>query len=821
MFKKLFEVEYNNKRFLILYDENRRYTFLESSQEGMYQYPQYEDYKALHNLLNNYDYAIKYETENKSYRYTEKVNWRGMLLTVLATTTIIGSVTGLTIRPNKRMIEIITSSAKKPIYNNIEKISEYFEGTITKEEVLNAIDNNQNMDPYYKRLARDTMELIQMKDPNLDLRIYYENMKDITIRIIPKYDPQYLREGLAWFDPYKCEICIKEGYESEEDIVRQELGHAAHNLAIVKDGKVIIISDTRGVVLEEAMTSTLVDDDEHYEKSQKLLYFLMQCVNNFDYAKYNQSGIVSLIDELKELYPDVDIDYIVSYLDTAYLCKKTGIKIVPFQSKKTLCTELIKLAVESRGKTRRLSLQISELLDDELTEADKKELFQEYQKYAKQKGIPCITSYTLFKLNYIDNRDKIIGSIDCPTTYEEQEEIFNQIVDEIVANITKDNLYDDYSEFVEALSHSKYLHDNPVTGLPVDDYLAIYDMKAVDLGFLTYEQAMKIRNIEAIVKSSREINMFYTIGDYTLYNRGFILPSGQKISCVMADQASEPQYVTFTDEPLEVAWLYENDHNRLLKEASRHPEDEYYIFSQEAIKKYVDEQQLFDNHDYNYTQNGDKLFDGITNDMVVEVGLTENNELGFILKDSQKVYYQTCDKFISPSNTVPYTLYIKMGDNETATSIEYLLSKKYFESIELRILRHYFPNLKIENLSGNFYQPQYTYQVRELPTIKIEGKKIDARSIFIYFIDFGHEDINFDSAYFHYPDEEDTFLGERQDLSIKPIKEEPYLLIYIDEILASQGIKPTNLNEYDMTYDELIEVVEDYAYGRHSHSKTN
>ena len=56
IFKKLFDIPYNEKIFTIFVDTKHRYTFLEKDSKGDYIYPTMEDYKALNQIYNVHDW---------------------------------------------------------------------------------------------------------------------------------------------------------------------------------------------------------------------------------------------------------------------------------------------------------------------------------------------------------------------------------------------------------------------------------------------------------------------------------------------------------------------------------------------------------------------------------------------------------------------------------------------------------------------------------------------------------------------------------------------------------------------------------------------
>ena len=187
MFKKLFEIIYNNKRFLILVDKNHRNTFLEVV-DGKYVYPLYEDYKILFYMYNNYDYTIKY---SKNISYKEKVIYNSLLITLSALLTVeIGYVGKLYLELEEKYgsISIAFQAMYKDENHNRASIDIFFDNEIiTYDDVVNVINANSNLNAYYKKVAIDVLDLNLALDPQANLRIYYENIKPIYMQKLNIY----------------------------------------------------------------------------------------------------------------------------------------------------------------------------------------------------------------------------------------------------------------------------------------------------------------------------------------------------------------------------------------------------------------------------------------------------------------------------------------------------------------------------------------------------------------------------------------------------------------------------------------------------------
>ena len=268
MFKKLFEIEYKKKTFLLLSTMDHRFTFLEIDKKGKLQYPQLADFVELNEIYNNHD--ILYE--EKTIKYKEKVNWKGMLLSVLVSAGIYGGAVNLILRPNLRSIELFGQTITQPIMTNRSELTSYYDEEIARDDVINVINNNPNLDDYYKEIAIRVMDANIAQDPNINLRIYYENMKDMRVIIVPKISVQSVlnSEYAGWFTPLNCEISLKEEYAKNDRVVSHEFNHAMYCLYTHNGDHVIRLTETHGDSMMEAMTNRLLEEEFGYNSSYKI-----------------------------------------------------------------------------------------------------------------------------------------------------------------------------------------------------------------------------------------------------------------------------------------------------------------------------------------------------------------------------------------------------------------------------------------------------------------------------------------------------------------------------------------------------------------------
>ena len=249
MFKKLFTINYNNKKFLILVDDNHRKTFLEVK-DGSLTYPTLEDFKYLHKVYNEKDPLITYVTK---YKYEEKIihNDKLMDLKVAISTGLLAmSLFALTAPNSMATFEptpTVASTMPADPYGwrydmNYEESLQYLERvnhnqTVTKNDVILAINNNKNFGEREKTIAINLLSSMLELDPGMNLRAYYESMKDYTIEYVPSEELQ--EETNLHIDGY-CSAnrkLIKVAQNAEDFVIAHETYGGKHTAYVVVEAK--------------------------------------------------------------------------------------------------------------------------------------------------------------------------------------------------------------------------------------------------------------------------------------------------------------------------------------------------------------------------------------------------------------------------------------------------------------------------------------------------------------------------------------------------------------------------------------------------------
>lgn len=323
IYKKLFDIKYNNKKFTIFLGEDGKKAFLEIDKDGKYQYPHIDDYISLYKIFNMRNPFILYNNDLQKYSIgeilpihkPEHVKFKEKIksgISFVAASLIIGNLWTSEI---KNIYEIEKEYLKQKSITVEETIDNYL-GTqsVSEEELINAINSNPNLNDLFKECAIELAKTIKANYPNTDNRIFYKNIKTLKVNELEDTPEKKYIEGLYRIS--KNEISIKSYCKDDKRVIIHELAHAYHN--IINYDKGIYKCTIKGHSLDEAMNTkitSLVINDSTYTKKRKILDYLLN-FTDYSYYDYEKYGIEKLYSMLVEKYPEIDIDYIFEYSDT-------------------------------------------------------------------------------------------------------------------------------------------------------------------------------------------------------------------------------------------------------------------------------------------------------------------------------------------------------------------------------------------------------------------------------------------------------------------------------------------------------------------------
>lgn len=417
IYKRLFVTNYNNKAFCIFLDENYHRAFLRVNSNGTYAYPLLEDYLYLNDYYNNRNPFLLDITKCTFKEKAKKIIVGGaiylsLVIPIGMTLSYIDPFeTSASSEKDNSQIEIKDN-------NQLDEILGY--KTVSLDVIHRAIDNNDKIFDDYKNLVHFFINALAITHPEIDLRIFYENIKtNEFVFVEDDYFEKLGKPGInARYDCINNRILIKR--DCEPYTLYHELEHTVNNYYRVIDGTVVYKTVSLGYTMDEAMTNKMISfitkDNSYYLSGLVLDYF----VNYVDYSfnDHVQKGVYYLIDLLKNRYPSVDIDFIIESLDTASDDLKRTQECVYVDEIDGLLDELFKICELELENTEEnyyepfVKFANILLFSSDIENKDTKilqEYFNKYNEILKDKGLPIINwEDILNKLNNFPNIDDFI-----------------------------------------------------------------------------------------------------------------------------------------------------------------------------------------------------------------------------------------------------------------------------------------------------------------------------------------------------------------------------------------------------------------------------
>lgn len=506
MFKKLFTIKYHEKEFVILLASDGRKTFLEVK-HGHLEFPEYHDFCYLHNIFNN---PSEYLPTIKKLTFKEKVRLKSALL--LLTTIPYSYIAHSNINLFGKFEEKLSPYQQIEIITDLDAF--YESVTITREDCIEAINNNDSIAPEYKEIAIMALDNNLKIAPNINLRVFYENVVDLKIISV---DSHSLKNKInlyaaACYNPGENTIYLSDSI-SKFTIIH-EFNHIFCHL-IDDDKRICVHGSTLGRSLEEAMTdkitASIIDRSEvPYSNEYRLLNFYMKCLPGYDYDAYYKEGISGLITMLKESFPGVDIDYLINFSDAMTNAELKMSEFIRLYEQNEFLDELFKICLRSIKKDN-LFESFNNFMDlISYNDTSYLKYFDEYIDYLLQEKYISKDIHQLYKnTNYLaidDGEFYLSGSKDTIMTY-----------DKTILNSNPNSLYIGIPSTIRISLCNNLLKQNYSNDYMKDFFLGFCDTSFFISELNKNKDGIRLINNELIKRYNRELSNLNTDEIVTKY----------------------------------------------------------------------------------------------------------------------------------------------------------------------------------------------------------------------------------------------------------------------------------------------------------------
>lgn len=819
-FKRLFQIKYNNKYFDIFIDSYNRKTFLEVV-NNKYKYPLFEDFVVLNKIYNQKDLFVfneerlrRHQERNINYYFKEFVRLSignyALLLSVLYGISLVTGVTDgriIKLKIDKNKVDLDVQFLEGTIVNHISELDDILGyKDISIEEVINTINMNENIPEEYKKYAIDLVNFIHNKYPETDMRIYYENMKNMIIRVS---NEENMGEHIAGtYNCYSNVTSIRDDHADSRQVVTHEFAHSYHHW---KEDDGIFPKyriDTMGYALDEAMTNKVINGlvtTTTYTREVKVLNYFLSCVD-YNYYDYEREGISKLISMLKNKYPLLDIDYLIHTLDAmketqanlgeyTHLEENLHVLDIFFE----MCKSNINFESNDLYKSFIDFLNLINYIDYEDVA---KMYLEEYNNYLLENGISedklCYEAVELVNINAYSN----ICLNYAINSYNSSE-----------SEIDKDNLY---SLFYKALNYSKYTSVNMISnGKSLEfyyDMLDAYNDYLFRNGFSRNDVFTKA-DFERKYSKYNNINIIgYCIDKDNILHPIIDIPTKDKVYNTETRLVSLDKDGNFT--------LLAREDMRVIEVNN---EKNYYYDFLNVLFSNIDKdsivfdeefwQERFKIYSYEYKTidllyNGEKIGEDYLYQLMINIGNGSDGSNTFSLYNEDKILYESGNPVTSESMRLCDYLYDLLYSESVITSIElsdYLNTDFLKKYVGTPILNHT-SNLHSDILSYDI-QKDIVY-VHPPYYVRIDGYTyISTMNRVVLDIGPGYADIYID-GYINSAKSYVSYEGEN------------FYNICLYDVLKYYNLLNDNL-EYEYSYEEVLELFGRYVNDVYSNGMKN
>ena len=345
-FKRLFNIRYNQKIFTIFLEDTGRKTFLELK-EGKYIYPTLEDFTYLNKIYNEISYVDYVPT----FHFDEKIRV-GAATLALVSLLGLGGCTKIRVEVTKdevilkeaieensqeeqttpekeeneetqtEKIELLEEQVETPDdtprtirIKDLEELNEVLGYEKVTEEAVRSLIDTRPLPDKVKTAAHQALTSMLEKVPTIDLRIFYQNIKDLTYEEIPKEELQETQRVDALFD------CVERKITTHPEVsmktLHHEMNHAFYSFYEKRQNTTYIRHEDLGTSLIEAMTEgeTVEEIKNGTYQEERYILNILRTLTDFTQSDYHQKGIGRLIRKLQDEYKEVDVEYLVYSLD--------------------------------------------------------------------------------------------------------------------------------------------------------------------------------------------------------------------------------------------------------------------------------------------------------------------------------------------------------------------------------------------------------------------------------------------------------------------------------------------------------------------------
>lgn len=341
---------YKGSKYQLLTDTDDKYFFLKIN-NNKYSYVTFEEFIKLCNIFCRHSSCLLATNDNKKIKILPKVIIGGVA-TVLTASSI--SIAGAFLNYKEMIdkydakysdsivseeiqssISFVTEDSSEELsidtiidnqYSNsvyvydMEYLDNYLDyDNVSKKQLLEVLDDNKKISEKFKIMIREFIDSVYDKYPDIDMRVFYENLK--TLQIVECDKSELMLKSLS-VDSYACYVrsenviytlkdYIYEKGTWEYQVIMHELAHVIRNGFFKCNDKEIRVSATGNslslITVDEALNSIFAvsllgyeENDIAYQLQSNYSTIMLECLDNYslsDYINHSLSYYAKKLDE--------------------------------------------------------------------------------------------------------------------------------------------------------------------------------------------------------------------------------------------------------------------------------------------------------------------------------------------------------------------------------------------------------------------------------------------------------------------------------------------------------------------------------------------
>lgn len=456
-YKKVLNIKYQQKVFTIFVDNDGRKVFLELRNNNYYYYPTLEDFTFLTKIYNDKSLVVN----ELKFSFDERIRVGALSLALVSVLNLVGCGRVKVEVKNNEVIETIEplnldnpnvidakdeekildedDSYVKTIYiKDIKELDDILDYQFVDKDTIIKTINEKDLPDKVKEAAVLALDNMLNRVPDIDLRIFYENLKDLTYEEVPLKELQKEQNIEASFSPVERRITTHSNVTLKT--LCHEMNHMFYSFYLQKGLTFYIRHESLGVSLIEAMTEEETIDkieDGVYKEERYVLDVLLSLID-FNESDYHNLGVWHLIRFLQDRYPEVDVEQMIYILDCREISRLNIESIEILDSPINIMDdlfEMIKLRVqESPEASYQLFSKFATSVLNTCSEEDMLKYLEDYNNFLQENNIDIISTDTFIKYNSLLYNDFLVVKGNYPILI--SKEIHSIKDDKVIINYT-------------------------------------------------------------------------------------------------------------------------------------------------------------------------------------------------------------------------------------------------------------------------------------------------------------------------------------------------------------------------------------------------